>query len=123
MEEMGYAKSVEFITTDSLSYFAGCEQRFDLIFLDGDHAAATLYQEIPAALRVLNPNGVILLHDYFPQLKRLWSDVPMIPGPFLATERLEREGAKLVVLPLGSLPWRTKVQSNATSLALLLRKQ
>jgi predicted O-methyltransferase YrrM len=122
-EEMGYTKFVEFITDDSLSYFAECRQRFDVIFLDGDHAAATLYQEIPGALSVLNPNGVILLHDYFPQLTRLWPDVPMIPGPFLATERLEREGAKLVVLPLGSLPWRTKVQSNATSLALLLRRQ
>ncbi len=83
----------------------------------------TVYQEIPAALSMLNPNGVIFLHDYFPELRPLWSDIPMIPGPFLATKRLEREGAKLVVLPLGTSPWPTKEQSNATSLALLLRRE
>lgn len=121
VEEMGYARFVEFVTADSLSYFAECGQRFDLIFLDGDHAAKIVYQEITTALSLLNPNGVILLHDYFPELKRLWPEVPMIPGPFLAIERLRREGAKLDVLPLGTLPWKTKVQSNATSLALLLR--
>lgn len=121
--EMGYAKFVEFVTDDSLSYFAKCKSRFGLIFLDGDHAARTVYQEIPAALKLLSKNGVILLHDYFPELKPLWADVPVIPGPLLATERLRREGANVVALPLGTLPWRTKVQSNATSLALLLRSQ
>jgi len=123
VRDMGYSKFVEFITDDSLSYFATCKSRFDLIFLDGDHAARTVYQEIPAALELLNRNGVIFLHDYFPDLKPLWPDVPVIPGPFLATDRLRREGANLIVLPLGKLPWRTKVQSHATSLALLLRTE
>lgn len=31
-----------------------CEQTFGLIFLDGDHTAKTVYQEILAALRLLN---------------------------------------------------------------------
>jgi len=123
MNEMGYADCVEFITDNSLNYFAECTRRFDLIVLDGDHSARTVYQEIPGALHVLNPNGVIVLHDYYPDLKPLWADVPMIPGPFLATERLQREGAKFVVLPLGQLPWPTNPQSHATSLAMLLRSQ
>jgi predicted O-methyltransferase YrrM len=123
VNEMGYEGFVEFITDTSLSYFARCERRFDLIFLDGDHSAKTVYQEIPAALRALNHNGVILLHDYFPKLKPLWSNGSVIPGPFLATERLAGEGANLLVLPLGKLPWPTKLQSDVTSLALLLRKE
>lgn len=123
VNEMGYETFVEFITDSSLSYFARCNRRFDLIFLDGDHAAGTVYQEIPAALNLLTQNGVILLHDYFPHLKPLWSDSPVIPGPFLATERLVKEGASLVVLPLGKLPWPTRMQANATSLALLLRRE
>ena len=114
---------MEFITSTSLSYFTRCELRFDFIFLDGDHTAKTVYQEIPAALRLLNQNGVILLHDYFPNLKALWPNGSVIPGPFLATERLVKEGANLVVLPLGELPWPTKLQSNVTTLALLLRKE
>jgi hypothetical protein len=119
--ELGYGGFVDFVTNDSLSYLAGCRSRFDLIFLDGDHSARTVYQEIPASLKLLNRDGVIFLHDYFPDLKPLWSDVAVIPGPFLATDRLRKEGAKLDILPLRRLPWPTKVQSHATSLAVVLR--
>jgi predicted O-methyltransferase YrrM len=121
VQEMGCGAFVEFVAEPSLSYLAGTDRRFDFIFLDGDHAARTVYQEIPAALSRLNPNGVILLHDYFPNLMPLWSDGAVIPGPFLATERRVAEGERLIVQPLGALPWPTKLQSNVTSLALLLR--
>ncbi|MEI6633741.1 MAG: class I SAM-dependent methyltransferase [Chlamydiota bacterium] len=123
VREMGYEAFVEFINDTSLGYFTRCERRFDFIFLDGDHTARTVYQEIPAALNLLNQNGVILLHDYFPNLKPLWSNGLVIPGPFLAAERLAKEGANFVVLPLGKLPWPTKLESNVTSLALVLRKE
>lgn len=113
---------VEFVTSRSLDYMANCGKEYDFIFLDGDHAAKTVYQEIPLALEVLKEGGVILLHDYFPRLNPLWSDGAVIPGPFLATERLRAEGAQLAVLPLGRLPWPTKLRSNITSLALLLRQ-
>jgi len=118
---MGYGDFVEFITDTSFDYFSTCGRKFDLIFLDGDHSAETVYQEVPAALKLLNNNGVILLHDYFPDMKPLWSNGSLIPGPLLATERLKDEGANLVVIPLGELPWPTKVESNTTSLALLLK--
>jgi predicted O-methyltransferase YrrM len=119
IREIGYEPFVDFVTDSSLSYFAKCKRRFDLIFLDGDHSAATVYQEIPAALSRLNQNGVIVLHDYLPELKPLWSDVPVIPGPFLATERLVKEGANLVLLPI-RLPWPSTMQAYATSLSFLL---
>jgi predicted O-methyltransferase YrrM len=122
INKMGCGYFVEFVTTTSLAYMAGCEQRYNFIFLDGDHAAKTVYQEIPAALELLDKGGLILLHDYFPKLNPLWSDGAMIPGPFLATERLRTEGAQFKVLPLGLLPWPTKLNSNVTSLALLVRK-
>jgi predicted O-methyltransferase YrrM len=122
INKMGCGYFVEFVTTTSLDYMAGCEQRYNFIFLDGDHAAKTVYQEIPAALELLEKDGLILLHDSFPKLKPLWSDGAVIAGPFLATERLRIEGAQLKVLPLGLLPWPTKLKSNITSLALLVRK-
>jgi len=123
IEAIRYRSFVEFITDTSLHYAANCERRFDFIFLDGDHSARTVYQEIPVALNLLNQNGIILLHDYFPNMKPLWSDDSVIRGPFVATERLRTEGANLTVLPLGKLPWPTKLQSNVTSLALLLRNE
>jgi len=121
VNQMGFGKFVEFVTASSLDYFARSKQKFDFIFLDGDHASTAVYREIPPALELLNPGGLILLHDYFPDLKPLWSNGKVIPGPFLAAERFRKEGANLVVLPFGELPWTTKLQSNVSSLALLLR--
>ena len=64
----------------------------------------------------------MLLHDYFPHLKPLWANGTVIPGPYLALERLRREGAALAAVPLGALPWATKLDSTLTSLALLARQ-
>lgn len=123
MREMNFDSFVEFVTKDSYEFLTTGSARFDFIFLDGDHAASTVYKEVPAALKLLNPGGIILLHDYFPGLKPLWNDGSLIPGPCLAIERLCNEGARLRVLPLGELPWPTKLGSRATSLALLLQDQ
>ncbi len=120
LRRIGAADDVTFVTAPSLHYLASCEDRYDFVFLDGDHSATTVYQEIPPALRVLRQGGVILLHDYFPDLGPLWSDRSLIPGPWLATQRLIRECGKLRALPLGALPWKTKLNSQVTSLALLV---
>lgn len=121
VNEMGFGNFVTFVRDTSLHYLAGCERKFDFMFLDGDHKSSTVYQEVSLALKLLNKDGLILLHDYYPDLKPLWSNGAVIPGPFLATERFREEGVNLAVLPLGELPWPTKLQSNITSLALLLR--
>jgi predicted O-methyltransferase YrrM len=113
---------VEFITSDSLDYFSKRGKKYDFVFLDGSHASSMVYQEVPAAMKVLHPDGYILLHDYFPNLRPLWSNRAVVPGPYLATRRLEAEGADIEVLPLGRLPWPTKLNSTMTSLALLGRK-
>jgi predicted O-methyltransferase YrrM len=123
VEKLGYGSFVEFKTDTSLNYAANCQRTFDFIFLDGYHSAKTVYQEIPVALKLLNPNGVILLHDYFPNMKPLWSNGSVIPGPYLATERLRSEGVGVTVAPLGELPWPTKLGSQVTSLALLLKNE
>jgi predicted O-methyltransferase YrrM len=112
---------VDFVTTPSLDFLRNCKQRFDLIFLDGGHEASTVYQEVPAALELLNPNGLILLHDYYTNGKPLWSDGALVVGPWLAIERFKKEGVSMTAKPLGALPWPTKLESNVTSLAYLIR--
>jgi len=119
LAQLGLAGLVTFVTQPSLEFFPACRERFDLIFLDGSHAARTVYQEVPAALRLLNPGGLILLHDCFPDLRPLWSDGRVNPGPWLGIQRLRAEGAGLVIVPLGQLPWTTKLGTSVTSLALL----
>jgi predicted O-methyltransferase YrrM len=117
---LGAASWTRFVAQPSLEYLTTSGERFDLIFLDGDHAAKTVYREVPAALRALNPGGVILLHDFFPHLRPLWSDGSVLPGPWLATRRLQKEGARFEVLPFGSLPWPTKLGSTVSSLGLMV---
>ncbi|PNQ73640.1 hypothetical protein C1T31_04695 [Hanstruepera neustonica] len=119
--KFGYDQFTTFKAGMSLDLIKSTTKTFDFIFLDGDHSGGTVYQEIPAALKILNKNGVILLHDYFPNMKPLWSNGSLVEGPYLATERLINEGANLKVIPLGNLPWPTKLGTNITSLALLVR--
>lgn len=119
MQHLNFAEHVNFVVQDALAFLKESSQNFDFIFLDGNHAAAAVYQEIAASLRVLNPHGYILLHDYFPNLDPLWDTGAVIPGPWLAAERLRLENPKIEVLPLGALPWETKPGSTMTSLALV----
>ena len=124
MDRTACSAFVTFHTSNSLDFLRRESGRdtFDFVFLDGDHSAPAVYQEIPAVLARLKHPGFILLHDYFPKLKPLWSDGACRFGVRLAVQRLEREGAGIEVLPLGVLPWRTRLNSNVTSLALVVRK-
>lgn len=115
------SSQVDFHVASSLSFLRETDLKFDLIFLDGDHAASAVYREVPLALRHLLPGGWLLLHDYFPRLQRLWPASELIHGPWLGTERLRREGAALRAIPLGELPWETKHGTRITSLAALAR--
>jgi predicted O-methyltransferase YrrM len=119
MKMLDFEQSVEFTNEESLAYMKQCNRIFDIIFLDGSHVEQMVYQEVPIALRLLRDGGIILLHDYFPDLKPLWSNNSVIKGPYLAIKRLINEGLDVTVQPLGRLPWSTKLGSNSTSLAVL----
>jgi predicted O-methyltransferase YrrM len=98
-------------------------ERYDLIFLDGDHSTLAVYREISAALSILNPHGLIVLHDFYPVGKPLTPDGGAIKGPSTAADRIMSETRDLVFFPLGILPWQTKGGGNATSLALVTRRE
>jgi predicted O-methyltransferase YrrM len=119
MKMLGFEQSVEFVNEESLAYMKRCNGIFDIIFIDGSHHEQIVYQEVPVALSLLRDGGIIMLHDYFPDLKPLWSNNSVIKGPYLAIRRLINEGLDVTVRPLGRLPWSTKLGSNSTSLAVL----
>ena len=123
MRRLGYDRLVEFRVGRSLDVLREPGEHYDLIFLDGDHRLNTVAAEIPLALRRLSPGGFLLLHDFFPGLRPLWPDGKVIDGPQLAVRRLESAGWPFEVLPLGELPWPTKLGTSRTSLALLGRRQ
>lgn len=114
---------VEFVVARSVDYLRGLPAAFDVVFLDGDHAASNVYREIPMALNVLRPGGCLVLHDFFPALEPVWPDGTVIPGPYLAVQRLRREQPGLTAIPLSPLPWITKMGSRASCLAVLARTE
>ncbi|RMG95418.1 MAG: class I SAM-dependent methyltransferase [Deltaproteobacteria bacterium] len=123
-EDLGVGERIEFVTQpamEALRAAARDGRRFDLVFLDGDHGAAAVYEEVAAATFVLAEGGWILLHDYYPGARPLFPDGRVIPGPYRALQRLRRETPGLSVRPFGLLPWPTKQGSHATSLALVVR--
>lgn len=120
-EKLGCSDHIDFMAQDSIQFMERTDKKFDFIFLDGDHGARTVYKEVSAALRVLAPGGVILLHDFYPEGKALFPDDNIIRGPFRALTRIRRENPQIAVTPLGDLPWETKQGVKTTSLALLNR--
>lgn len=120
-ERAGCAELVGFVKRHALPFMAETREKFDLVFLDGDHAAHAVYLEVEAALRALRPGGLILLHDYYPEGRPLFAGGDFIGGPYMAVRRLRQENPAIAVLPLGELPWLTKMGSRMTSLALLHR--
>ena len=123
LESLDLSIDTKFINQSSIDYFENTDEKYDLIFLDGDHSAQTVYKEVPKALKCLNKDGIILLHDYFRKGESANPNNDFNSGPYLGIQRHITEGANITVKPLGDLPWQTKLGSNRTSLALLLKKE
>ena len=122
LRKFGTDDIVTFRAMPSSQFLRDTAEKYDFIFLDGDHGSRTVYEEVSLALNVLDQNGVILLHDYYPAARPLFKDGNIIAGPFMALDRIMRENKGIKVLPLGNLPWETKQGLNVTSLALVTRR-
>lgn len=49
---------------DAVAFMRNCQEKFDIIFLDDAHDLGTLMAEIPAALAILKPGGLLAGDDY-----------------------------------------------------------
>lgn len=116
---LGYGNHATFVQSDSVEFLRATDRRYDLVFLDGDHSAPKVFSEIQLVARLMSPGAILLLHDYFPDGKALWKGSLPNTGPWRAIRRLKRQGAPIIPVPLGELPWPTKLNSHRTSLALL----
>lgn len=56
----------EFHQITSNEFFAINKQRFDIIFIDGDHSHEQSRKDFANAIYLLNKNGVIVMHDCLP---------------------------------------------------------
>lgn len=66
--------------TSDEAFSVGFRRKFDLVFLDGLHTAEQVKKDFENALKVLSPNGFIVLHDCSP----LKEEHTIVPRP---TER------------------------------------
>jgi predicted O-methyltransferase YrrM len=119
--ELGLAGRICFHTAPSLEFMRVTDQHFDFIFLDGDHSARVVYQELSSALPLLNNGGLIALHDFYPDGNPIYPHGAPILGPFYAMRRVHNENPVIEILPLSELPWPTKQGTNMTSLALVAK--
>lgn len=60
-------------------YFATHDETFDIVFIDGLHTYEQVIRDIRNALKVLRPNGTILLHDCLPTNCLAQFDFPVMP--------------------------------------------
>jgi len=122
LSRLGLRDLVTFHARRSLDYLREEGGEFDLVFLDGDHEAATVYQEVALASCRLRPGGFLLLHDYFPKGTPIGAIQNFMRGPYWAMERAMREAPDLVVRSLSPLPWPAGLETHATTLALVGRR-
>lgn len=87
---------------------------YDLILIDGSHREKDVQLDIMLSLDRLNPDGAIILHDYYPNGENIWKEKPIIKGPYEACKNLGIEPKALI-----ELPWETKFKTNKTSLAII----
>lgn len=47
-------------------FFSENTETFDLIYIDGDHRSNQVRKDLKNSLQILNPNGIIIMHDIAP---------------------------------------------------------
>jgi SAM-dependent methyltransferase len=78
-------------------FFAQNSDTYDIVFVDGDHTAVQTLKDVDNALKVLSPNGTIVLHDCNPRFEHRQyksseiynGDVWKVMGPLRARPDLE----------------------------------
>ena len=70
---------VEFNNIDSFEYLTNCKEKFDIIFIDGDHSYEGVKKDYDNSLPLLNNNGYIIFHDIAsrgcPGVVRIWDEI------------------------------------------------
>jgi len=124
LNKVDCASFVEFIVGSSTKVLPKLKQRFDFVFIDGSHRTEIVLADVLNSFRLLNPGGIIVLHDYYPHLKPLWPHRPKISkGPYLAMVEVMKRHPEVHVMSLNDLPWINCWEpSHKTVLAVVARK-
>lgn len=72
-----YSPLFECLKITSDDFFAKNRRGYDIVFIDGDHREEQVYKDIKNAITILNPRGVIMVHDLNPT-SELMQTVPRL---------------------------------------------
>jgi len=64
-------------------FFSQNKHTFDVIFIDGLHTYEQVKRDVNNSLKVLNQNGVILIHDMLPRTKQMADPNKICKGAWL----------------------------------------
>jgi hypothetical protein len=71
--------SIDFFNMDSSNYFKSNNEKFDVIFIDGDHTYDGVKLDFEKSLALLNENGYLVFHDinsiYCSGVVNLWNEI------------------------------------------------
>jgi predicted O-methyltransferase YrrM len=100
LEKLKLKNHVKFVVSDSKRYMTKTKNKFDFIFLDGNHRTKAIYDEIKLSINLLEKNGILVLHDYTES-----NSIFSIAGPFLAVKKLllKNKGLKVKLFKKSSL--------------------
>jgi predicted O-methyltransferase YrrM len=70
---------LEYGQADVGRHFASSNERFGLVFVDTEHDAASVRRDLELAIRLVEPGGLIAVHDY-PDPS--WPDVRLVVDEF-----------------------------------------
>lgn len=70
---------IDFFNMNSIEYFKNNDEKFDTIFIDGDHSYDGVKLDYDYCLNLLNDNGVMIFHDIAslqcPGVVKLWNEI------------------------------------------------
>lgn len=74
-----FIQDVKFYNMDSQVYFANHCEKFDVIFIDGDHGYDGVMGDYKKALDLIEPGGVMIFHDVVsvgaPGVVQFWGEI------------------------------------------------
>lgn len=90
-EDLPEATKIEQLFGDSRAFDTGPHRgRYDLLFIDGSHAASYVRSDSAKALELVAPGGVIVWHDYSPAMPGVWNELNRLKDSGLALCQIER---------------------------------
>jgi predicted O-methyltransferase YrrM len=91
MDQTGRADAVKILKGRSQDELPNIQDTFDLIYVDGDHTAQSVWQDLQQAHRLLSPGGILVCDDYEWNPVEFQDRPDMTPRPAIDRFMIDRQ--------------------------------